>query len=203
MSVPEILLQQNQAWAERVHAESPHLFDDLVEGQSPDVLWIGCADSRVPANQVVDCEPGDLFVHRNVANVVSENDPNGMSVLKYAVDVLRVPHIIVCGHYGCGGVRAVLNDETEGVLGHWLQPLRELVRRHADELSDLDEQARWDRCCELNVEAQVRRIAQTSFVQAAGAEGQALSIHGWIYQLENGCIQDLDVTLDATTFAGS
>lgn len=203
MSIPQTLLDRNRAWADRVQAASPRLFDDLAEGQSPDVFWIGCADSRVPANQIVDCDPGDLFVHRNVANVVAESDLNGMSVLQYAVEALEVPHIIVCGHYGCGGVRAVLSGETEGVLGRWLQPLHALVGRHAEDLEALDDQVRWDRCCELNVKAQVQRIAQTPLVQRAWERGQDLSVHGWIYQLEDGRIQDLDVRVDGTTFAQS
>lgn len=201
MSLPADLLDQNRAWSERVQAASPTLFNDLAEGQSPEVLWIGCADSRVPANQIVDCDPGDLFVHRNVANLVRESDLNGTSVLQYAVRALEVSHVLVCGHYGCGGVRAVLTDSTEGRLGDWLQPLEHLMRRHADELEGLDDRERWDRCCELNVKAQVQNIARTALVQEAWEEGRDLAIHGWIFQLENGRIRDLNVSVDANTFA--
>ena len=201
MTDPRTLLDRNRAWAERVQAESPNLFDDLAGGQSPDVLWIGCADSRVPATQVVDGAPGDLFVHRNVANLIDESDHNGMSVLQYAVESLGVGHVIVCGHYGCGGVRAALDDAGDGPLRDWLRPLRDLLHQHADELEGLDDAARWNRGCELNVEAQVQRIARTTPVQRAWENGQDLTIYGWIYQLDNGRIRDLDVSIDATTFA--
>lgn len=184
-----------------MQAQFPALFDNLAEGQSPDVLWIGCADSRVPATQIVDCNPGELFVHRNIANLVNESDHNGMSVLQYAVDSLGVSHVIVCGHYGCGGVRAALDNAGEGPLWDWLQPLRTLLNRHADELEGLDDAARWDRGCELNVEAQVQTVARTSPVQRAWKDGEDLRIHGWIYRLENGRIRDLDVSVDAETFA--
>lgn len=184
-----------------MQSENPGLFDQLAKGQAPDVLWIGCADSRVPPTQIVDGEPGELFVHRNVANVVSESDPNGMSVLQFAVESLEVRHIVICGHYGCGGVQAVLSDETSGSLSDWLEPLHELVTEHESELDGLDEQARWDRACELNVEAQVERIARTAIVQQAWDRGQDLSVHGWIYRLENGRIRDLGVRVDGETFA--
>jgi len=184
-----------------MQAQSPALFDELSEGQSPDVLWIGCADSRVPANQIVDCEPGELFVHRNVANLIDESDTNGMSVLQYAVGSLGVDHVIVCGHYGCGGVRAALDGVGEGPLRDWLRPLRALLHQHADKLEGLDNAARWDRGCELNVEAQVQNIAQTTPVQQAWEAGQDLTIHGWIYQLDDGRIRDLNVSVDAATFA--
>lgn len=203
MSTPSHLLKQNRAWSEHVQAESPTLFSDLAQGQSPDVLWIGCADSRVPASQVVDCEPGDLFVHRNVANLVQESDPNGMSVLQYAVESLEVAHVIVCGHYGCGGVRATLDDAAEGPLRDWLHPLRSHLQQHAGELEGLDASERWDRGCELNVEAQVQNVAHAAPVRRAWEEGRDLAVHGWIYRLEDGRIRDLDVSVDAATFAGS
>lgn len=201
MSTPSKLLNQNRAWANRVQTQSPPLFDDLSEGQSPDVLWIGCADSRVPANQILDCEPGELFVHRNVANLIDPSDANGMSVLQYAVESLDVDHVVVGGHYGCGGVRAALDDAGKGPLRDWLQPLRDLLHRHVDELKGLDDPARWDRGCELNVKAQVQRVARTPIVQRAWERDQELSIHGWMYQLDNGRIRDLDVSVDAETFA--
>lgn len=182
---------------------SPDLFEELPQGQSPDVLWIGCADSRVPPSQIVDCEPGELFVHRNVANLVHEEDPNGLSVLQYAVDELAVSHVIVCGHYRCGGVRAVLSGATTGWLDDWLQPLRTALddTLGTNALDGLDDQERWDRFCEANVAAQVRKLARTSIVQDAWGRGQELAIHGWIYRLDDGRIRDLEVGVDATTFA--
>lgn len=182
-------------------SDSPELLRELADGQSPDVLWIGCADSRVPATQIVDCAPGDLFVHRNVANLVVESDANGMSVLTYAVEALGVSHIVVCGHYGCGGVQAVLADSAPGVIADWLEPVGDLVREHDGELSGLGEEERWDRCCELNVAAQVRRLANMSVVRGTWEDGRELAIHGWIYQLSDGRIRDLDVTLDGRSFA--
>lgn len=196
MTTPNQLLEQNRDWARRMQTEQPDLFDNLVQGQAPEVLWIGCADSRVPATQVVNAGPGDLFVHRNVANLVVESDPNSMSVLHYAVEALEVPHIIVCGHYGCGGVQAALQGVEDDVLAQWLQPLRDLIQDRADTLDRFEEEARWDRCCELNVEAQVRRLARTPVVQQAWERGQDLVIHGWVYQLEDGQIQNLDVSID-------
>lgn len=203
MQTPDQLLDQNRDWAARVQAEQPDLFDDLVQGQAPEALWIGCADSRVPATQLLDCGPGDLFVHRNVANLVAESDLNGMSVLRYAVEALEVPHIVVCGHYGCGGIRAALQGTDDDVITHWLRPVRDLIQDHADTLQGLDEQTQWDRCCELNVEAQVHRIAQTPVVQRAWEQGQSLDIHGWIYQLEDGRIQDLEVSVDGPVAVSS
>ena len=186
-----------------MQAQSPALFEDLAEGQSPDVLWIGCADSRVPATQIVDCGPGALFVHRNVANLIDASDANAMSVLQYAVESLGVSHVIVCGHYGCGGVRAALDDAGDGPLRDWLRPLRDLLEKHTNELEGLNDEARWDRGCELNVEAQVQNIAHTAPVQQAWEEGHDLTVHGWIYQLDDGRIRDLDVRLDARSGAGS
>lgn len=203
MSLLHSLLEQNRTWADRAQERAPELFEALAQGQSPRVLWIGCADSRVPPEQIVDAEPGTLFVHRNVANVVDASDPNGMSVLQYAVESLEVDHIVVCGHYSCGGVRAALFGSTDGALEDWLAPVRALARRRTDELEDLDDQARWDRGCELNVEAQVQRVARTSVVQDAWERGQAFTVHGWIYQLSDGRLQDLDVSVDGSTFAQS
>lgn len=203
MSTPHRLLEQNQAWRTRKQERSPDIFRALAQGQSPDVLWIGCADSRVPPTQIVDGEAGDLFVHRNVANLVHPSDANGMSVVQYAVDELEVSHIIVCGHTRCGGVQAVLSDATEGWLDDWLQPLRTDLEEvlAPGELDGLDEQDRWDRCCEANVQAQVQKLAQTDTVQQAWARGQTLSVHGWLYELGQGRIRDLDTTLAATDFA--
>lgn len=196
MATPTELLENNQAWSERIRASHPGLLRELEQGQSPDVLWIGCADSRVPANQIVGCEPGELFVHRNVANLIVESDPNGMSVLTYAVEALGISHIIVCGHYRCGGVQVVLSESTSGVLSEWLAPVKELVRERSSDLEGLSAQERWDRCCELNVESQVKQLPQLPVVRRAWEDGQELSIHGWIYQLSDGQIRDLGIRVD-------
>ena len=194
----DALLDNNRAWAERVRGQDPDFFATLAEGQNPNVCWIGCADSRVPVNQIVDCAPGDLFVHRNVANLIVPTDANGLSVLQYAVDVLRVDHVVVCGHYRCGGVQAALQGQAEGAIGEWLNPLEDLLARHADELDAIeDKTARWDRGCELNVAAQVRNVAQTATVQKAWQRGEELAIHGWIYGLEDGRIRDLGISVAA------
>lgn len=193
MSSPDDLLARNREWADRATEQNPTLFESLAEGQEPEYLWIGCSDSRVPANQIVDCSPGDLFVHRNVANVIDRTDLNGLSVLQYAVDVLQVDHIIICGHYRCGGVRAALETEPHGIVDHWLHPIKDAAQEYADELEGLDDQARWDRLCELNVEAQVRNVARTPIVQEAWDRGQRVSIHGWVYHVDNGRIHDLEV----------
>lgn len=196
---PADLLQQNRAWAARIERERPTLFETLSDGQAPEYLWIGCSDSRVPASQIVDGAPGDLFVHRNIANRVDHTDVNGLSVLQYAVEVLQVAHVIVCGHYGCGGVRAAMDGAPRGSIDHWLSPIEALYRRHADALYGLDEQARWDRLCELNVGEQVDNLADSTVVERAWSRGQSLTIHGWIYRLETGCIHDLGIQIDGGT----
>ncbi len=192
------LIASNRAWAEAHRRAEPDFFTRLTAIQQPDYLWIGCADSRVPANEIVGRQPGELFVHRNVANIVHPYDPNCLSVIQYAVDTLRVRHIIVCGHYGCGGVLAALGPPTDQPLESWLAPLRVVGAVHADELAAASTDAeRWRRLCELNVMAQVRSVAATPTVQAAWARTQALTIHGWIYDLHDGLLQDLGVTVDA------
>ena len=190
------LFERNQAWAgERVAADSGY-FSRLAHIQRPDLLWIGCSDSRVPANQIVGLEPGELFVHRNVANVVPVTDLNAMAVIEYAVSSLGVRHIIVCGHYRCGGVRAALEGHQAGAVALWLQPLRNLAGTHREELDALpSDDARWDRLCELNVAAQVQAIAQSEIVETAWERGADLAVHGWIYDLEDGLLQDLEVTV--------
>jgi carbonic anhydrase len=191
------LLANNRAWADRQRRTEPDFFSRLTEIQRPDYLWIGCSDSRVPANEIVGLRPGELFVHRNVANIVHPYDQNGLSVVQYAVDALRVRHIIVCGHFGCGGVQAALGPPVDQPLESWLAPLRVLAATHADELAPLaDAGARWHRLCELNVQAQVRTVAATPTVRAAWARRQPLTIHGWIYDLHDGLLQDLGVTTD-------
>ena len=186
------LLANNRAWAERVEREKPGFFAHLAQQQSPHFLWIGCADSRVPANEIVGLEPGELFVHRNVANLVNHADLNGLSVLQFAVDVLKVKHIIVCGHYGCSGVRAALQDTRLGVCEHWIRPVRDICERHRHELDLLpSENARVDRLCELNVMQQVRNLCRTPILQDAWQRGQKLSVHSWVYGLEDGLVRPL------------
>ncbi len=194
-TTPEALLERNRAWAKQIELSHPGLLDKLATGQSPRFLWIGCSDSRVPASGIVDLPPGELFVHRNVANVVAPEDPNGMSVLQYAVDVLRVPHVIVCGHYGCGGVQTSLGELPAGAIGNWLQHLLEVQRRNATLLESLEGDRKMSRLCELNVIEQVTNTAHTAVVKDAWARGQSLTLHGWIYQLADGRLRDLGVTM--------
>jgi carbonic anhydrase len=185
------LLQKNREWASEVNAEDPEFFSRLASQQSPRLLWIGCSDSRVPANQITGLAPGEVFVHRNVANVVAETDFNLLAVLQYAVDVLKVRHIIVCGHYGCGGVRAALENFRHGMIDNWLSGIRSLRRLHREELDPLPPEAATDRLCELNVLAQARHVARTTIVEDAWERGQEIAIHSWIYRLDNGIIQTL------------
>jgi carbonic anhydrase len=186
------LLANNRRWAEGKTAADPAFFERLVAQQAPPYLWIGCADSRVPANEIVGLDPGEMFVHRNVANLAPNQDANYLSVLQYAVEVLKVRHILVVGHYGCGGVLAALRDQRLGLIDHWLSPIRETARAHAAELDGLpDEGARHDRLCELNVLAQVRNVHANVFVREARARGQALQVHGWCYALGTGLVTDL------------
>jgi len=174
--------------------QDPDFFERLCAIQKPDLLWIGCADSRVPANTIVGLKAGEVFVHRNVGNIVRDDDPNCLSVLQYAVDILGVSHIIVCGHYGCGGVRAALGPVMPEPLQGWLEPLRDLARRHEAELAVLpDEDARWARLCELNVIAQVDRVARLPTIEAAWRRGQPVTLHGWVYDLHDGLLRDLQV----------
>jgi len=193
------LLTNNQQWSERHRREDPEFFTRLLSIQRPDYLWIGCADSRVPANTIVGLRSGELFVHRNVANIVHRYDPNCLAVLQYAVDVLQVKHVIVCGHYRCGGVQTALGPSVEQPLESWISPLRVLAANNADELAALpSDDDRWHRLCQLNVTSQVESLVGTPTVQAAWARGQALTIHGWIYDLSDGLLEDLGVTRDGT-----
>ncbi len=190
------LFANNRAWSARCLAEDPDFFERLCELQAPEYLWIGCADSRVPANQIVGLAPGELFVHRNVANVVAPNDPNALSVLQYAVEVLRVEHVIVCGHYGCGGVLAAFDGPTKLPLDGWIDRIRGVREAHRDELERLpDREARWRRLCELNVAAQVRVVRESAIVREAWRRGQTLVLHGWIYDLHDGLLRDLDLSI--------
>jgi carbonic anhydrase len=191
------LKANNRAWAKRKVAADPDFFRRLERQQAPEYLWIGCADSRVPANEIVGLDPGELFVHRNVANLAPPQDANYLSVLQFAVDVLKVKHVLVVGHYGCGGVAAAVDGKRRGLVDHWLHPIREVFRDHRQELEAIaDSRARNDRLCELNVMRQVRNVAADVFVQEAWARGQELSVHGWVYSLADGLVTDLDITVN-------
>jgi carbonic anhydrase len=189
------LFDRNRAWAETIRQQDPDFFPELARQQSPDYLWIGCADSRVPANVIVDLSPGDMFVHRNVANLVVHTDLNGLSVIQYAVEVLQVKHVIVCGHYGCGGVQAALQHDELGLIDNWLRHIKDVYRRHQAVLDALPDYQRLDRLCELNVIEQVHNLCHTTIVQKAWARGQALAVHGWVYGLDDGLLKDLGVTI--------
>ncbi len=191
------LLEANRAWAKSVSDQNPEFFSNLARQQTPQYLWIGCSDSRVPANQITGLLPGEVFVHRNIANQVHYADFNCLSVLQYAVEVLKVEHIIVCGHYGCGGVEAAMGDNDNGIVDEWLRGIKELYSRERAQLEAIaDPDLRFRRLCELNVKAQVARLAGNKVVQGAWQRGQQLAIHGWIYGLEDGLIHNLDVTAD-------
>jgi len=194
------LFVQNQVWADGMRARDPEFFTKLSRQQSPEYLWIGCSDSRVPANEIVDLLPGELFVHRNIANVVVHTDLNCLSVMQFAVDVLKVKHIIVCGHYGCSGVRSAMRCERIGLADNWLRHVQDVCDKHEVYLNAVPSEAeRCDRLCELNVIEQVWNVTQTTIVRDAWERGQALAIHGWVYGLKDGLLRDLNVT--ATSFA--
>ena len=190
----ENLLEQNRRWSEHQKYIDPDFFKRLSLQQTPEYLWIGCSDSRVPANQVVGLDPGELFVHRNIANVVLHTDFNCLSVLQFAVDVLKVRHVIVCGHYGCGGVKAALGNTEFGLVDNWLRHIKDVYYQHQDEVNAIEsEEARVDRLCELNVMEQVNNLAKTKIVQHAWERGQELAIHGLIYSIKDGLLQELNV----------
>lgn len=191
----EHLKNNNRLWAARMVAADPAFFRRLERQQAPEYLWIGCSDSRVPANEIVGLDPGELFVHRNVANLAPPQDANYLSVLQFAVDVLRVKHIMVVGHYGCGGVKAAVDGTRRGLIDHWLHPIREVSHEHRHELEALAPCARLNRLCELNVVRQVRNVASDVFVQEAWRRRQPLSVHGWVYSLADGLVRDLGVTV--------
>lgn len=199
----EVLFEHNVAWSLSRTREDPGYFRRLAAQQSPRFLWIGCSDSRVPANEIVGLDPGELFVHRNVANVVHTSDMNILSVLEFAVDVIGVEHIIVCGHYGCGGVRRAIEGGRGTLVDHWLAPIADLNRRRQDLLGPIrHEDAKVNTLCELNVELQVQRVAATPIVGAAWKRGRPLSVHGWIYGLKDGLLRDLGVTLESSEQLG-
>ena len=197
MSKLDTLFSKNREWAESVNTSDPDFFAKLAAQQNPEYLWIGCSDSRVPANQIVGLLPGEIFVHRNVANIVVHTDLNCMSVLQFAVDVLKVKHVIVVGHYGCGGIRAAYENADNGLIDNWLRNIKDvhyLNRARLDAVED--EGARLDLLCELNVIAQVAHVCHTTIAQNAWARGQNLSVHGWVYSLQDGLLKDLDCTVD-------
>jgi carbonic anhydrase len=194
MKTLENLIENNRAWSAKIIEEEPDFFRKLSEQQSPRYLWIGCSDSRVPANEIVGLLPGELFVHRNVANVVVHSDLNCLSVIQYAVEALRVEHIIVCGHYGCGGVDAALRDTPLGLIDNWLRNVQDVHEKHGEMVASLDDpKEKLNRLCELNVIEQAMNVARTTIVQEAWARGQELSIHGWIYNLNDGLVRDLPI----------
>jgi len=185
------LLENNRQWSEEQKNSDPEFFNKLSERQKPEYLWIGCSDSRVPANQIVGLIPGDIFVHRNVANLVVHTDFNCLSVLQYAVDVLKVKHVIICGHYGCGGVDAALQDQPLGLIDNWLGHIKDIAYKHRTELLGLNEHDKSARLCELNVLEQANNVKRSSIVKEALKRGQSLQIHSWIYSLRNGRLKDL------------
>lgn len=197
MSLLQSLLEKNRLWAERVEREEPGFFNRLASQQAPDYLWIGCSDSRVPANQITGLAPGEVFVHRNVANVVAHGDLNCLSTVQFAVDVLKVEHIIVCGHYGCGGVHATIEGLRLGLVDNWLHHVRDVMQRHERLLQDVPANERADRLCELNVIEQVVNVCQSTIVQDAWLRGQKLEVHGWVYGVRDGRIRELGIGVDS------
>lgn len=189
------LLNNNQYWAQSLTARDPDYFPRLSKAQSPKYLWIGCSDSRVPANEVVGVMPGELFVHRNVANMVVSTDMNLLSVLQFAVDALRVEHIIVCGHYGCGGVKAALSQQEYGLIDNWLRPLKGMRYQYREAFEGLTDKEELDLLCQINVKRQVTNVCHTTIVQNAWYQGRQLSVHGWIYDMNSGLIEDLGVSI--------
>ncbi|MDR5905875.1 carbonate dehydratase [Franzmannia qiaohouensis] len=192
----QALLERNREWAERMREQDPEFFSRLSQQQNPDYLWIGCSDSRVPANQIIALPPGEVFVHRNVANLLHNNDMNALSVVQYAVDVLKVKHIMVVGHYGCGGVRAAVQGGENGIVDFWLHSVRDLYSRHRESLAALSLDEQVDRMCELNVKAQVDNLARNKIIQRAWQRDQPLAVHGWVYGLGDGRVTDLDCTVE-------
>lgn len=186
------LFDRNVAWATSVTEKDPEFFSRLSRQQAPEYLWIGCSDSRVPANQIVNLPPGEVFVHRNIANVVVHTDLNCLSVIQFAVEVLNVKHIIICGHYGCGGIKAAMEDQQLGLIDNWLGHVRDVIRFNADRFEGLTQDQKLDLLCELNVKEQVTNICNTTIVQNAWKQGRELTVHGWIYNIENGILKDLD-----------
>jgi len=193
------LFQNNARWSRKVHEQDPDFFARLSQKQKPRYLWIGCSDSRVPANQIVGLESGELFVHRNIANMVVHTDLNCLSVLQYAVDVLKVEHIIICGHYGCGGVKTAMEDKDLGLIDSWLMHIRDVGSKYREQLHAIeDPQLRYDRLCELNVIDQVQNACRTASVRNAWQRGQSLAVHGWIYSLQDGLLRELNLCVTSS-----
>jgi carbonic anhydrase len=190
------LFERNRAWADQVRQQQPDFFEKLANQQNPKYLWIGCSDSRVPANQIVGLLPGEVFVHRNVANIVVHTDFNCLSVIQYAVEILQIEHIVVCGHYGCGGVKAAMQSHEFGLIDNWLRHIKDVYSKHEQRLAHLAPDACLDKLAELNVIEQVHNVCHTTIVQQAWREGRSLSVHGWVYSLSDGLLKDLRVTVD-------
>jgi len=186
------LFERNFIWSKSVRKREPDFFKNLSKQQAPEYLWIGCSDSRVPANQIVNLPPGEVFVHRNIANVVVHTDLNCLSVIQYAVEVLKVKHIIICGHYGCGGITAALENHEHGLIDNWLRHIKDVIRFNEEQFTGLEHQAKLDLLCELNVKEQVTNVCNTTIVQNAWKQGRKLSVHGWIYNIDNGILKDLE-----------
>lgn len=190
------LIAGNQRWVRQMLEQDPDYFDKLSKGQSPEYLWIGCSDSRVPANEITGTQPGDIFVHRNIANVVVHTDMNLLSVVQYAVEVLKVKHVIVCGHYGCGGVKTAMGNQEFGLIDNWLRHIKDVYRFHQDELDAIEDPAvRERRLVELNIEEQVLNLAKTSIIQNAWSQGDMPYLHGWVYDIHDGLLKDLEVSV--------
>jgi carbonic anhydrase len=199
-----VLFENNRKWASQISKNNPSFFSRLAQQQSPEFLWIGCSDSRVPANEIIGLLPGELFVHRNVANLVIHTDMNCLSVLQYAVEILKVRHIIVCGHYGCGGVKAALESQSHGLIDNWLRHIRDIYQRRGGDLSRLSSvDERVNRLCELNVIEQVKNVGNTTIIQEAWQRDQVVTIHGWIYAISDGLLQDLDACISSNSDLGS
>ncbi|SDR82846.1 carbonic anhydrase [Gillisia sp. Hel1_33_143] len=194
----ENLVKNNRKWVESKLAVDPEYFERLAKGQTPPVLWIGCADSRVPANEIIGAEPGEVFVHRNIANMVVHSDMNMLSVLDYAVNVLKVKHVIVCGHYGCGGVNAAMDNKSIGLIDNWIRHIKDVYRLHKTELDTIeDKKERFDKFVEINVKEQVYDLAKTSIIQGAWESNQEIAVHGWVYGVGSGIIKDLQVNISS------
>lgn len=192
------LFDNNLAWATSIKNKDPEFFTRLSKQQDPEYLWIGCSDSRVPANQITNLQPGEVFVHRNIANVVVHTDLNCLSVIQFAVDVLKVKHIIICGHYGCGGIKAALENQEHGLIDNWLRHIKDVIRFNAPKFEGLEHDEKLDLLCELNVKEQVKNVCNTTIVQKAWKQGKELSVHGWIYSIENGILKDLETCTTST-----
>lgn len=194
MRVLKEIFTQNKLWAEKIRLSNPDFFQNLSKQQNPEYLWIGCADSRVPASQIIDMLPGKVFVHRNIANIVAHTDLNCLSVIQYAVEVLNIKHIIVCGHYDCGGIKAALENKEHGLIDNWLRNIKDVIRFHKIELDNIhNEKEKINRLCELNVIEQVVNVCHTTVVQGAWKSNKELAVHGWIYGIEDGILKDLDI----------